>query len=107
MGGPGERVEGQSTDELLRFGLDVRLVVDLEGPHKDAQPGGTRRVLRDRERAQPTSFELLTLGALDRAGREQVRGVVGQVPEVNEAPERELWRAPVQGVRHHLAGKSE
>src|SRR5689334_22224128 len=92
---------------LLRRRLDVVLIVDRERPHQDAQAGLARRVLGDRVVAQPPGVEALAGLGLDGAGREAVGRVVGQVAEVDEAPEGELGRAAVLGVGQHLGRHAE
>src|SRR4051794_29555091 len=94
---PGARVNGSG---LLPCGcLHVVDVVDGEWPHQDAQGVDVRpgRIFGDRVVTKPSRREALAFDALKRAGAEEVGDVIGQVPEVNEAPERELWRAAVLG----------
>ncbi len=84
--------------ELVRRGFDVRLVVDRERPHQHALGALAARVFLDLEVAHAAGGELLADLTLDGAGRQQVAGVVGEVAEVDEAPQRELRGAAVHGV---------
>ena len=90
-----------------RLCLDVVLVVDLEGAHQHAQPSVAGGVLLDGVGAHATGFQPLAHLALDSACRQQVGGIVGQVAEVNKAPQGELRRTAVEGVGDHLGRQAQ
>src|SRR5262245_15559846 len=87
--------------------VDVVFGVHRERPHHDAEPGVAGGVLLDRVLAHAPGGELLALDRVELAGGDAVGGVVGEVAEVDEAPQRELRCAAALGVLAHLVGEPE
>src|SRR5271163_467958 len=96
------RKSGRAGILLLRRRFDVVLVVDRERSHQHSEALGPRRILGDRVFAHPPGLELRALLGLEGAGREQVRGVIGEIAEIDEAPQSELRRTAVLGVGEHF-----
>src|SRR5215203_4420886 len=104
---PGQGDRGRSMRRKLsrRGFLNVVDVVDGERTHQDTQrvDVGACGVLGDLVLTEASSLEGLAVYSLDRAGREQVGHVVGQVAKVDEAPEGKFRCASVLSVFEHLA----
>src|SRR5258708_6575654 len=92
---------------LLCGHLDVRLVVDREATHEDAEALAAGRILNDCILAHPAGLELRPFLRLEIACGEHVGGVVGEVAEVDEAPQRKRRRAAVHRIREHFARQTE
>src|SRR5690606_21174706 len=88
-GGRGRRT-GRGLLALLSRRFHVVLIVDRERAHQDALGAGAVGVFLDGVVTHPSGGEAVADLASDLVGGQGVGGVIGEVAEVAEAPQREF-----------------
>ena len=96
--------------DVLKFilrPLYIVLSVDAERSHLDPKALITGWVLFDGVISHSSCLESLTCHSLDLAGCDHISSIIGKVSQIDETPESELRSTTIEGVTHHLGGKSE
>src|SRR5690606_9781995 len=91
------RRTGRGILALFSRRFHVVLIVDRERAHQDARGAGAVGICLDGVVTHPAGGEAVADFARDLVGGQCVGGVVGEVAEVAEAPQREFGRAAIHG----------